>query len=90
MKSKSVKVAQRRIEVSIVVLIVIEEVGHCLGQILMVVGVRDEVFTGAIDTFAAEQGAGRDAAKDLKNNILREAGLYVPLVGGILYYVSVQ
>ena len=40
----------------------------------MVVGVRDEVFLGATDTFAAEQGAGREIAEDLENDILREAG----------------
>ena len=40
----------------------------------MVVGVRDEVFLGAIDTFAAEQGAGGEAVEDIKNDILREAG----------------
>ena len=56
----------------------------------MVVGVRDEVFLGAIDTFAAEQGAGGEAAKDLQNDILCEAGQCVPLVGGLLHFVSVQ
>ena len=76
-------------EVSIVVITVIEETGHNLGQLLMVVGVRDEVFLGAIDTFAAEQGAGGDVAEDLKNDILREAGQCVPLVGGLLHFVSV-
>jgi hypothetical protein len=51
----------------------------------MVVGVRDEVFLGAIDTFAAEQGVGGEVAKDLENDILREAGQCVPLVGGLLH-----
>ena len=49
-------------EVLIVVLTVIEEAGHSLGQLLMVVGVRDEVFLGATNTFIAEQGAGGEAA----------------------------
>ena len=40
----------------------------------MVVGVRDEVFLGATDTFAAEHGAGEEAAEDLNNDIVREAG----------------
>ena len=31
-------------EVLIAILTIIEEVGHSLGQLLMVVGVRDEVF----------------------------------------------
>jgi hypothetical protein len=56
----------------------------------MVVGVRDEVFPGATDTFAAEQGTGREATEHLENNILREAGECVPLIGGVLYFVSVQ
>ena len=56
----------------------------------MVVGVRDEVFPGATDTFVAEQGAGGEAAEDLKNEILREAGQCVPLVGSLLHFVSVH
>jgi 2-keto-3-deoxy-L-rhamnonate aldolase RhmA len=77
-------------EVSIVVLTVIEEADHSLGQILMVVGVRDEVSLGAMDTFAAEQGADGKTAEDLENNIIREAAQYVPLVGGLLHFVNVQ
>ena len=56
----------------------------------MVVGVRDEVFPGVTDTFAAEQGAGGEVAEDLENDILREAGQCVPLVGGLHHFVSVQ
>ena len=41
-------------------------------------------------TFVAEQGAGREAVEDLKNDILREAGQCVPLVGGLLHFVSVH
>ena len=29
-----------------------------------------------------------EAAEDLNNGIVREAGQYVPLVGGLLYFVS--
>ena len=76
-------------EMSIIVLTVIEEVGHSLGQILMVVGVRDEAFLGAIDTFATEKGAGGEAAEDLKNDILCETGQCVPLIGGLLHFISV-
>ena len=72
---------------SIVVLTVIEKASHSLGQILMVVGVRDEVSPGVTDTFVAEQGAGGEVAEDLKNDILREAGQCVPLVGGLLHFV---
>ena len=56
----------------------------------MVVGVRDEVFLGATDTFAAEQGVGREAAKDHENEILHEASQCVPLVGSLLHFISVQ
>ena len=56
----------------------------------MVVGVRDEVFLGATDTFVVEQGADREAAEDLKNEILHEADQCVPLVGSLLHFVSVH
>jgi hypothetical protein len=56
----------------------------------MVVGVRDEFFPGATDTFAAEQGAGREVVEDLKNDILREAAQCVHLVGGLLHFVNVK
>ena len=52
--------------------------------------VQDEASLGAIDTFAAEQGAGGEAAEDLENDILHEVGQCVPLVGGLLHFVSVQ
>ena len=56
----------------------------------MVVGVRDEVSPKVIDTFAVEQGAGGEVAEDLKNDILCETDYCVPLVGGLLHFVSVQ
>ena len=56
----------------------------------MVVVVRDEAVLGATNTFAAEQGAGREAAEDLDNGIVREAGQCIPLVGGLLHFVYVQ
>ena len=49
-------------EVLIAVLTIVEEANHSLGQLLMVIRVRDEVFPGATDTFAAEQGVGEEAA----------------------------
>ena len=55
----------------------------------MVVGVRDEVFPRATDTFIAEQGADGEVAEDLKNDIVREARQCVPLVGGLLHFVCV-
>jgi hypothetical protein len=56
----------------------------------MVVGVRDEVFLGVTDTFVVEQEVGREVVENLENDILREAGQRVPLVGGLLHFVSVQ
>ena len=47
---------------SIALVGVIEEACHSLGQLLMVVGVQDEVFLGTTDTFAAEQGVGGEVA----------------------------
>ena len=41
------------------------------------------------DTFAVEQGAGGEVIDDLKNDILHEAGQCVPLVRGLLHFVSV-
>jgi hypothetical protein len=77
-------------EVLIAVLTIVEEAGHSLGQLPMVVGVRDEVILGVTDTFVAEQGSGGEAVEDLKNDILREAGQCVPLVRGLLHFVIVQ
>jgi hypothetical protein len=66
---------------------VIEEADPTSGQHLMVVVVRDETVLGAIDTFVVEQGAGEEAVEDLDNDIIREAGQCVPLVGGFLQFI---
>ena len=71
-------------EVSIVVLTIIEEAGHSLGQHLTVVG--DEALPGVIDTFVGEQGAGGEAAEGIQNKIIYEAGLCVPIFGGRLHF----
>ena len=71
-------------EVSIVVLTVVEEAGHSLGQHLTVVG--DGALPGATDTFAGEQGVDGEAAEDLQNKILCEAGQCVPVVGDRLHF----
>ena len=42
----------------------IEEFSNNLGQLFLVLGVRDEVVPGAADTLAAAQGAGGEAAED--------------------------
>jgi hypothetical protein len=52
--------------------------------------VLDETFPGATNTFAAEQGADREAAKDLDKDIIHEAGQCIPLIGGLLHFVSVH
>jgi hypothetical protein len=52
--------------------------------------VRDKAFLGAIDTFVAEHGANGEAAEDLEKDIIHEAGQCVPLVGGLLHFVSVH
>jgi hypothetical protein len=75
---------------SISLVSVIEEACHILGQHLMVVVVLDEVVPRAIDTFAAEQGAGGEVVEDLANDIVREAGQCTPLVGGLLHFICVQ
>ena len=57
-------------EVSIVVLTVVEEAGHSLRHLLMVIGVLNEVFLGVTYTFVVEQGAGGEVVEDLENDIL--------------------
>ena len=77
-------------EVSIAILTIVEEAGHSQGQLLMVIGALNEGFLGVTYTFATEQEAGREVEGDLENDILREASECVPLVGGLLHFVSVQ
>ena len=48
--------------------------------------VRDEALLGATNTFIGEQGVGGEAAEDLQNKILCEAGQCVPIVGGRLHF----
>ena len=73
-------------EVLHVVLSIVEEASHSLGQHLMVVG--DEAILGATDTFAAEQGVGGEAVEDLKNDILYEARQCIPLARGLLHFIE--
>ena len=73
--------------VSMAILSVVEEASHSLRHQLIVV--RDEAFLGATDTFVAEQGVGREAVEDLNNDIVREAGQCIPLVGGLLHFICV-
>ena len=71
-------------EVLIVVLTIVEEAGHSLGQHLTVVG--DEALLGATCTFAGEQGADGETTEDVQNNILYEVGQCVPVVEGHLHF----
>ena len=73
---------------SIALVSVIEEACQILGQHLMGVVVLDEAVLGATDTFAAEQGASGEAVEDLDNGIVYEAGQCIPLVGGLLHFIS--
>jgi hypothetical protein len=51
--------------------------------------VRDEAFPGATDIFVVEQGADGEVVEDLDKDIIYEAGHCVPLVRGLLHFVSV-
>jgi hypothetical protein len=51
-------------EVAFAFLDAIEESGNNLGQLLSILGVRDEVVLEAADTLVAAQGAGGEAAED--------------------------
>ena len=73
--------------VSMAVLSVVEKASHSLRHQLIVV--RDEAFLGATNTFTVEQGASGEAAEDLDNDIIHEAGQCVPLVLGLLHFVCV-
>jgi hypothetical protein len=55
----------------------------------MVVGVRDKSVLGATDTFAVEQGVGKEVAEDLDNGIIHEAGQCIPLVEGLFHFIYV-
>jgi hypothetical protein len=66
--------------VSMVALSDVEEAGHSLRHQLIIF--QDDTILGVIDTFAAEQGMGREATEDLDNDIIRDAGQCIPLVGG--------
>ena len=74
---------------SIALVGVVEEACHILELHLMVVVVLDEAVPGATGIFAVQKGAGKEAAEDLDNGIVREAGQCVPLVGSLLCFICV-
>ena len=63
----------------------IEESDDNLGQLLMVLGVRDEAVLGVTDTHAAAQGVGGEALEDEDEDMVYDGGHFVPLVGGLLH-----
>jgi len=66
----------------------IEESDDNLGQLLMVLGFRDEVVLGAIDTLASTQGVGGEALEDEDEDMVYEDIHLVPLVGGLLLHLQ--
>ena len=63
----------------------IEEFDNNLGQLLSVLGVQDEVVTGATDTLTAAQGVGGEAVEDEDQDMVCEDAHSVHLVGDLLH-----
>ena len=72
-------------EVAFAFLGAIEEFGNNLGQLLLVLGVQDEVVLGAVDTLAAAQGAGGEAVEDEDQDMVCEDAHSLHLVGDLLH-----
>ena len=66
----------------------IEEFGDNLGQLLMVLGFRDEAVPGAMDTLVVVQGAGGEALEGEDKDMVCEDSHLVPLVGGLLLHLE--
>jgi hypothetical protein len=66
----------------------IEESDDNLGQLLMVLGFRDEAVLGATDTLAAAQGASDEALEDEDKDMVCEDNHFLPLVGGLLLHLE--
>ena len=64
---------------------VIEESGNNLGQLLLVLNVRDEVVPGTADTLVAAQGAGGGAAEDEDQDLVYEDAHCLHLVADLLH-----
>ena len=69
-------------------LVVVEEFGENLGQLLTVLGSRDEAIPGVTDTLAAAQGVDGEAAEDEDQDMACEDGHFVPLVGDLLLHLD--
>ena len=63
----------------------IEESSNNLGQLLSVLGVRDEVVLGAADILVAAQVAGGEAAEDEDQDMVCEDAHSLHLVGDLLH-----
>ena len=63
----------------------IEESGNNLGQLLLVVDIRDEVVLGVTDTLAAAQGAGGEEAEDEDQDMVYEDAHSLHLVRDLLH-----
>jgi hypothetical protein len=75
-------------EVTFAFLAAIEKFGDNLGQLLTVLGFKEETVPGAIDTLTAAQGMGGDALEDEDKDMVCEDGHFVPLVGGLLLHLE--
>jgi hypothetical protein len=73
------------VEVAFAFLGAIEESINNLGQLLSVLGVRDDVVLGATDTLAAAQGAGGEAAEDEDQDMVYVDAHSLHLVGDLLH-----
>lgn len=69
-------------------LAVIEESNDILGQLLMVLGFKDEKVLRVINTLAATQGVGSEALEDEDKDMVCEDGHLVPLVGGLCLHLE--
>ena len=66
----------------------VEESSKNLGQLLMILGSRDEAILGATDTLAAAQGMGGEVLEDVDEDMVYEDDHFVPLVGGLLLHLD--
>ena len=66
----------------------VEKSDENLGQLLMVIGSRDEAILGAINTLATTQGASGEATEDEDEDMVCEDGHFIPHVRGLLLHLD--
>jgi hypothetical protein len=66
----------------------IQEPDDNLGQLLTVLGSRDEAVPGATNILVPAQGAGGEAVEDEGQDIIYEDVYFVALVGGLLLHLD--